>query len=209
MDISQIRNDYQAEPITNLPKEPHVALEHWLSEALRTEAEATAFSLATAGDLQAVSVRVVLAKAITAEGITFFTNGLSLKGRQLKERAVAAGVFFWPSLMRQVRFEGKPTRVPDAEADQYFATRPRESQIAAAASAQSEPVASYEILLEKYAVLEKELAGKEVKRPAHWGGYIISLERVEFWQGQPNRLHQRLVFEKTDKWGYRQTWLQP
>lgn len=209
MDISQIRNDYRAEPITNLPGEPHVALEHWLNEALKSEAEATAFSLATAGEKQGLSVRVVLAKAISAEGVTFFTNGLSLKGRQLREQPRAAGVFFWPGLMRQVRFEGKTTRVPDAEADQYFATRPRESQIAAAASAQSEPLGSYEILREKYTVLEKELAGKEVKRPEHWGGYIIALERVEFWQGQPNRLHQRLVFEKTEKQGYRQTWLQP
>lgn len=209
MDISQIRNDYQAEPITSLPTEPHVALEHWLGEALKTEAEATAFSLATMGDSPGISVRVVLAKAISAEGVTFFTNGLSLKGRQIREKSVAAGVFFWPSLKRQVRFEGKATRVSDTEADQYFATRPRESQIAAVASAQSEPVASYEILLEKYAELDKELAGKQVPRPAHWGGYVISLDRVEFWQGQPNRLHQRLLFEKTDKWGYRQTWLQP
>lgn len=209
MDISQIRNDYRAEPITALPQEPHVALEHWLEEAIRAEAEATAFSLATLDDRAGLSVRVVLAKQVSAEGVTFFTNGLSLKGRQLKQHPLAAGVFFWPVLKRQIRFEGKVTRVRDAEADQYFATRPRESQIAALASAQSEPIASYEILLKKYAELEKELAGREVKRPEHWGGYIISLEKVEFWQGQPNRLHQRLQFERTEKSGYRQTWLQP
>jgi len=208
VDLKSVRQDYSGPSIGNLPSEPHKGIEAWLAEALKTEVEATAFSLAThQGD--DISVRVVLAKEIKRDGITFFSNRSSQKGAHLGKTPHAAGVFFWPNLQRQIRFEGVVSYVDTTEADAYFASRPRASQLAALASEQSARIDSYEAVVAKFAELEKKLVEKPVPRPDSWGGFLISLDRVEFWQGQRSRLHERLVFEKRDNGAYESYWLQP
>lgn len=209
MDLGSVRREYEGDSIDNLPGEPHRAAELWLEAALKTEAEATAFSLATHAQGGRVSVRVVLAKSIDAGGVTFYTNGQSLKGEQLESMPAAAGVFFWPQSARQLRFEGQVTKVSDTDADEYFASRPHESQVASAVSRQSTPLKSYGELQARFAKARAEHAGQRVKRPPYWGGFTITLERVEFWQGQPNRLHQRLLFSRQSDGSYQKTWLEP
>jgi pyridoxamine 5'-phosphate oxidase len=204
-----VRSEYKGDSIKDLPADPHKGAQLWLEQALKTEAEATAFSLATHDAAGELSVRVVLAKSITSAGVTFYTNGLSLKGRQLEEKPVAAGVFFWPASHRQLRFEGKVTKVSDAEADEYFASRPHDSQVASAISRQSTPLDSYDSLLRRFEAARAEYAGRKVPRPAHWGGYQIAFEKVEFWQGQPSRLHQRLLYTQKSDGTYERIWLEP
>lgn len=209
MKLASIRSEYNGESIEALPADPHVGAEIWLEHALKVEAEATAFSLATADSARRLSVRVVLAKAIDARGVTFYTNGNSLKGLQLESQPVAAGVFFWPKQHRQIRFEGRTTRVTDAEADEYFASRPHASQVAAAVSNQSTELAHYTELQARFEKALADFAGLPVPRPPHWGGYTIAFERVEFWQGQPSRLHQRILFERQKDGSYKRSWLEP
>jgi pyridoxamine 5'-phosphate oxidase len=209
MNLGAVRREYKGDSIKDLPADPCKGAQLWLEQALKTEVEATAFSLATYDAAGEISVRVVLAKSITEAGITFYTNGHSLKGRQLAVQPVAAGVFFWPQLHRQLRFEGKVTRVSDAEADAYFASRPHESQVASSISRQSTPLDTYDSLVKRFEAARAEFAGKKVPRPPHWGGYLIALERVEFWQGQPNRLHQRLLYTQKPDGTYERTWLEP
>ncbi len=209
MNLGAVRSEYKGDSIKDLPAEPHRGAQLWLEQALKTEAEATAFSLATHDAEGGLSVRVVLAKSITQAGVTFYTNGLSLKGRQLAAKPFAAGVFFWPASHRQLRFEGKVTPVSESEADEYFASRPHESQVASSISRQSAPLDSYESLLKRFEAARAEFAGKRVPRPSHWGGYLIAFEKVEFWQGQPSRLHQRLLYTQRSDGTYERTWLEP
>lgn len=209
MNLGAVRSEYKGDSIKDLPADPHRGAQLWLEQALHTETEATAFSLATCDAAGEVSVRVVLAKSITAAGVIFYTNSLSLKGRQLEARPVAAGVFFWPASHRQLRFEGKVTRVSDLEADEYFASRPHDSQVAASVSMQSAPLDAYDSLVTRFQTARGELAGQKVARPAHWGGYQVAFERVEFWQGQRSRLHQRLLYTLQADGNYARTWLEP
>ncbi len=209
MNLGAVRSEYKGDSIDHLPADPHRGAEIWLEAALKDEAEATAFSLATHAADGRISVRVVLAKSVDAAGVTFYTNGLSLKGEQLEKLPVAAGVFFWPKMHRQLRFEGAVTRVSDAEADAYFASRPHESQVASAVSRQSTPLDKYSSLQQRFETARAEFAGKHVPRPPHWGGFTIAFERVEFWQGQPSRLHQRILYTRQADGSYSRTWLEP
>jgi pyridoxamine 5'-phosphate oxidase len=209
MNLGAVRSEYKGDSIKDLPADPIAAAELWLEQALKTEAEPTAFALATHDSAGGLSVRIVLAKDISKAGVTFFTNSLSLKGRQLAQQPFAAGVFFWPAAHRQLRFEGKVTKISDAEADEYFASRPHNSQVASAISRQSTPLDSYDSLLRRFEAARAEYAGKKVPRPAHWCGYQIALEKVEFWQGQPSRLHQRLLYTQKSDGTYERTWLEP
>ena len=170
-----------------------------LEQAKRTEAivEPTAMTLSTAGADGKPTGRVVLLKGIDAEGLVFYTNTRSRKGQEIAARPWVSVNFWWPQLESQVRFEGPASRVTDGEADAYFATRPRVSQIGAWASDQSAPLRSREELEKRFADLERKYEGKPVPRPAHWSGYRLAPLAVEFWHNRPGRLHERELYTRS------------
>lgn len=177
------------------PADPIAQLNEWLDDARRAGLpNPNAMSLATVDAKGRPSVRIVLLKALDARGAVFFTNRLSRKGAELAARPQAALLFHWDTLDRQVRIEGEVSAVSEAESDAYFATRPRQAQIGAWASRQSQPAANRAELEAAMAREEKRFAGKDVPRPPHWGGYRVSLNAIEFWHGCPARLHDRVVY---------------
>lgn len=142
------------------------------------------------------SVRIVLLKAFDESGFVFYTNFEGRKGRQLLANSRAALCFYWPTIETQIRIEGTAKRVADSEADAYFATRQRPSQIGAWASRQSEPVETPTVLDERVRKYEKEFEGRDVPRPKFWSGFRVWPERIEFWKGKPNRLHERHLYTR-------------
>ena len=170
--------------------------------------EPTAFALATVGENGQPSVRMVLLKHVDAAGFVFYTNLESRKGRELAANRRAAMNFHWPPLERQVRVEGTVARVSDEEADEYFATRPRGSQIGAWASRQSRPIERAGDLDARVARYDREFAGAEVPRPPYWSGFRLAPAVMEFWEGKPSRLHDRRLFVR-DPDGWRMQVLYP
>ena len=163
--------------------------------------DVNAMSLATVEDGKQPSVRIVLLKAFDDRGFVFYTNYHGRKGRHLLAEPQAALCFYWAPIDIQVRIEGTVSKVSDAEADAYFATRPRLSRISAWASRQSEPVESPTALAERMAKYEQEFEGREVPRPEFWSGFRVWPERIEFWKNMPNRLHQRHLYTRSgDGW---------
>lgn len=179
-----------------IPELPWPLLERWLREALDSGdyKEPTAMCLATADASGRPSSRMVLLKQSGPDGLVFYTNYQSRKADQLAENPAAAVTLWWDRLYRQVRAEGRVEKISEADSNAYFATRPRASNLSAMASQQSRPVESRRRLEEEVARLEKEYAGRDVPRPPHWGGYRLVPDRVEFWQGQPNRMHDRYEY---------------
>jgi pyridoxamine 5'-phosphate oxidase len=167
-----------------------------------------AFALATAGSDRQPSVRMVLLKDVDERGFVFYTNLESHKARQLSENPKASACFWWTQLKRQVRVEGRIELVSEQEADEYFATRPRASQIGAWASPQSEELSSRDELLAAVSSLTAKYQGQVVPRPPYWSGYRLVPERIEFWREQPDRLHEREVYMR-DGNGWRITLLAP
>ena len=158
--------------------------------------EPSAFTLSTVSPEGRPSGRVLLLKAVDAQGLAFYTNTLSRKGREIAAHHDVALTFWWPQLESQVRFEGRAARVADADADAYFATRPRVSQLGAWASQQSQPLRTREELEKRFATLEKQYEGKTVPRPPHWSGYRVPPLAIEFWWNRPGRLHDRELFTR-------------
>lgn len=179
--------------------DPIALFEHYFAQAREKEtADPTAVTLATVDEKARPACRVVLLKGLSAGGFVFFTSYLGRKASHLAQNPAAALCFYWPVIGVQVRVEGLVDKVSAADSDAYFATRPRGSQLAAWASEQSAPLHSREELALRYAEVEERYRGCDVPRPPFWGGYRLTPERIEFWQAELYRMHDRLVYLRED-----------
>src|ERR1041385_3393613 len=185
-----------------IDRDPIKQFQTWLNEAFAAKLPLPeAMTLATATINGKPSARMVLLKQVDHSGFVFYTNYNSAKARQLDANPYEALVFYWAQLDRQVRVEGSVSKTSAAESREYFATRPRESQIGAWASEQSEAIANRAVLEERAAELEKQYGDREIDRPEHWGGYRLKPERIEFWKSRIGRLHDRILYQREgDSW---------
>lgn len=175
--------------------DPFQLFDEWFAEAREAEInDPEAMALATADARGQPSVRMVLLKGHGPDGFVFYTNEQSAKGAQMAEDPRAGLLFHWKALRRQVRIEGSVEHTSDAEADAYFATRARDSQLGAWASDQSRPLDSRETFEHRFEEMQRRFEGQEVPRPPHWGGFRVIPERMEFWSDRPHRLHERRLF---------------
>jgi pyridoxamine 5'-phosphate oxidase len=200
--LRDIRTNYQKFELTeeSVNNNPLQQLGLWLKDAISGQkADPTAMVLSTVDREGNPDSRVVLLKELTPEGLVFFTNYNSKKGQQITTNQHVSVVFFWPELERQVRIKGKAEKISDEDSESYFLSRPLESQLGAWASPQSEIIESRNVLNENYTHFRKYFETQEIKKPPHWGGFLIRPEYFEFWQGRSNRLHDRIEFCKVDQ----------
>ena len=179
-----------------IDRDPIKQFQLWLEDAVAAKLPLPeAMSLATVTPDGRPTARMVLLKQVDAEGFVFFTNYQSSKAKQLEINPYAALVFYWPQLDRQVRVEGKVSKTSAEESSAYFKTRPRESQIGAWASPQSEAISAREVLEQRARELAEQYCDREIDCPAHWGGYRLKPDRIEFWKSRVGRLHDRILYE--------------
>lgn len=193
-----------------MAEDPFALFDRWFAEARSSEInDPEAMALATAGADGQPSVRMVLLKGHGTDGFVFYTNEQSAKGQQIAGNPQAALLFHWKSLRRQVRVEGPVERVGDAEADAYFASRGRDSQLGAWASDQSRPLDGRETFERRFAEVQRRFEGGDVPRPPHWGGFRVVPRTIEFWSDRPHRLHERRIFVARSDGGWTEGLLYP
>ncbi len=211
-ELQNLRQDYSAASLSEKESaaDPIKQFESWFNQAVKANAlEPNAMTLATATPDGRPSARIVLLKGYDNNGFSFYTNYLSRKGKEIAKNPMGAITFFWGELERQVRIEGVIEKLDKATSEKYFHSRPKGSQISALVSPQSQEVTSRGELDGKMVKMENEYKDKEIPKPAHWGGYILKPRLIEFWQGRPSRMHDRIVYKKVDNKNWKKVRLAP
>ncbi len=200
--LYELRKNYQGESLDagSIGPDPFKLFSIWLENAIEADLpEPNAMILSTASITEGVSSRTVLLKELDIHGFVFFTNYNSRKAQEIESNPFGSLLFLWLALERQVRIEGKFEKISEESSDAYFKTRPRESQLGAWASDQSAVIADKKVLTDNFRKMEEKYEGKPVPRPDFWGGYRLIPIKIEFWQGQPGRMHDRLLYILTGK----------
>jgi len=212
-DLSNYRKVYQKSELgqNDIPQDPMTLFQRWFYEVEKSGSvdEVNAMTLTTIGLDGFPKNRVVLLKRFNENGFVFFTNYNSEKGKAIAVNPHVCLSFFWPAMERQVIIKGTAHKLAENLSDGYFESRPRGSQLGALVSDQSEPLVSREYLEDKLKKLEAEFQGKEIPRPNYWGGFTVEPHSVEFWQGRPNRLHDRLLFKLVEDYNWELIRLNP